>query len=59
MLTGYELGRHAELGRAENPVWVREIIEEAKILEAAISGVEAVPFRVFRTLWIAASSSIV
>src|SRR4051794_17808564 len=47
MLTGRQLGRHAELRRAEHPVWICEVIEKAKVLEAPVGGVKAIPFRLF------------
>src|SRR5215216_2323372 len=47
VLSGCRLGRNAKLGRTKHPVRIGEVVKEAKVFEASISGVETIPLRVF------------
>jgi hypothetical protein len=37
------------LGRTEDPVRIREVVQEAKVFEAPVSRVEPIPFRLLDT----------
>src|ERR1044072_1213447 len=47
MLSGCELGWNTKLRRTEHPVWIGEVVQEAKVFKAAISRIEAIPLRFF------------
>ena len=47
VFSGYRIGWAAKLRGTENPIGIREVVQKAKVLEAAISGVKAIPLRLF------------
>src|SRR5205085_11845499 len=44
---GHGIGRTVERRRTEDPVGIGESVQKAKVLEAAIGRLEAIPFRLF------------
>src|SRR4051812_43776597 len=45
MLAGNRIRGNAKLSGREDPVWIRKVVYESKVLEAAVISVEAVPLR--------------
>src|SRR5215212_6010358 len=47
VLSRRQLGRYAKLRGTEHPVWIREVVEEAEVFKATISGVKPIPLGFF------------